>query len=603
MKALNRDRIGNTLLLLVSVISIILSSAAGIDLANAQTSEVRVEVFANQGWQNTGVRVQPGDTLTIQYVSGHWSPWPGSFYDGRGVLENPPCHAGQECVLFGVLHASLIGRIGNGDPFYIGNGTTLPVGQTEHVYLRINDSRLGDNSGSLIVRVQVTPLVPTPQPAQISFTVNPDVIVRGQCATLRWDVENVRAVELDGQGVVGHDSREVCPPATTTYTLRVITDSGDVNRAATVTVLEPTATPIPTNTWTPVPPTPTGTWTPVPPTPTATWTPAATATPTVQPTNTPIAEIFTAQAQQTASAQIDVTATVWAQQTAAAQAQETAAAQAQATMQKQQEISAALEAQQVASATAQAEATVQKQQEIFAALQAQQTISTQIDVTATVQAQQTAAAQAQAATAQAQQTISAQIDVTATVRAQQTPTAQATATPGPDAWAGFKGWVLANPLPTIGVFVEALAAFLLILAVVLKLELPTSTTPPPPTGGGPTPPPQPPLPASPYLECPGRSVEPRQFPLSRLDQGGEIIGQAMPAEGVTLRIDENFPRWDTVSRQHARIVRDPASGRVVIEDLGSQNGVYVQGRRTARNLLKEGWNVAIGGVEFVYHES
>jgi hypothetical protein len=31
--------------------------------------------------------------------------------------------------------------------------------------------------------------------------------------------------------------------------------------------------------------------------------------------------------------------------------------------------------------------------------------------------------------------------------------------------------------------------------------------------------------------------------------------------------------------------------------------VYVQGRRTGRNLLKDGWTVTIGGVEFIYHES
>jgi hypothetical protein len=28
----------------------------------------------------------------------------------------------------------------------------------------------------------------------------------------------------------------------------------------------------------------------------------------------------------------------------------------------------------------------------------------------------------------------------------------------------------------------------------------------------------------------------------------------------------------------------------------------VQGRRTVRNLLKDGWTVAIGGVEFMYHD-
>jgi pSer/pThr/pTyr-binding forkhead associated (FHA) protein len=77
----------------------------------------------------------------------------------------------------------------------------------------------------------------------------------------------------------------------------------------------------------------------------------------------------------------------------------------------------------------------------------------------------------------------------------------------------------------------------------------------------------------------------------------------MPAEGITLRIDEKFPNWQTVSRYHARIYRDPSTGRPVIEDNNSQNGVYVQGRRTARNLLKDGWTVTIGGVEFIYRES
>jgi pSer/pThr/pTyr-binding forkhead associated (FHA) protein len=90
--------------------------------------------------------------------------------------------------------------------------------------------------------------------------------------------------------------------------------------------------------------------------------------------------------------------------------------------------------------------------------------------------------------------------------------------------------------------------------------------------------------------------------LTNLDADGEFIGRATQSEGITLRIDETFPGWETVSRRHARIYRDPSAGHVVIEDLGSQNGVYVEGRRTIRNLLKDGWAVAIGGVEFVYRE-
>jgi ABC-type amino acid transport substrate-binding protein len=41
----------------------------------------------------------------------------------------------------------------------------------------------------------------------------------GQCTTLRWDVRNVQAVYLDGEGVPGVSARDVCPGKTTTYTL------------------------------------------------------------------------------------------------------------------------------------------------------------------------------------------------------------------------------------------------------------------------------------------------------------------------------------------------------------------------------------------------
>ncbi len=48
----------------------------------------------------------------------------------------------------------------------------------------------------------------------------------GQCTTIRWDIDGVSAVYfIDGgntQGVGGHDSRNVCPGGTTTYTLRVV---------------------------------------------------------------------------------------------------------------------------------------------------------------------------------------------------------------------------------------------------------------------------------------------------------------------------------------------------------------------------------------------
>ena len=64
----------------------------------------------------------------------------------------------------------------------------------------------------------------------------------------------------------------------------------------------------------------------------------------------------------------------------------------------------------------------------------------------------------------------------------------------------------------------------------------------------------------------------------------------------SLPIDETIPGWQTVSREHALISRHDRG--YVIEDLGSQNGVRVNGRLTPKNLLRNGWQVSVGGVTF-----
>lgn len=82
---------------------------------------------------------------------------------------------------------------------------------------------------------------PTPlPPVQVNFWADRTTIVRGECTTLHWDVEYATAVYLNGEGVVGHASRNVCPQSTTTFTLRVVAPGGDVYRSITITVLEPT---------------------------------------------------------------------------------------------------------------------------------------------------------------------------------------------------------------------------------------------------------------------------------------------------------------------------------------------------------------------------
>jgi hypothetical protein len=50
---------------------------------------------------------------------------------------------------------ALIGRIDNGDPFFIGNRRTVRAALSGRLYLGVNDDYLEDNSGSFRVMVGV----------------------------------------------------------------------------------------------------------------------------------------------------------------------------------------------------------------------------------------------------------------------------------------------------------------------------------------------------------------------------------------------------------------------------------------------------------------
>jgi hypothetical protein len=74
------------------------------------------------------------------------------------------------------------------------------------------------------------------------------------------------------------------------------------------------------------------------------------------------------------------------------------------------------------------------------------------------------------------------------------------------------------------------------------------------------------------------------------------VGRAFENDFV---VDARFPGYENVSAEHARIVQD-ASQRWLVEDLGSANGTYVNGRPTTMNVLQDGWRVGFGPVEFTF---
>jgi pSer/pThr/pTyr-binding forkhead associated (FHA) protein len=106
------------------------------------------------------------------------------------------------------------------------------------------------------------------------------------------------------------------------------------------------------------------------------------------------------------------------------------------------------------------------------------------------------------------------------------------------------------------------------------------------------------MPAVPFLKSPDGNL---YFRLNGLDGNGLIIGRGR--RGVDLRIGETTPDVDTVSNRHARIYFNTTYGNVIIEDLDSTNGIFVNGRQAPRkNLLKDDWVIGLGNVTLTYHD-
>src|SRR5512136_2655765 len=117
-------------------------------------------VYAYRGWQSTGIQLHKGD----QYILRAQGLWMYSPYAGPNGPEGHRRYLAPSFYpLPNVGGGSLIGRVGEeGQPFYVGRGRSGLADRNGLLYLRIDDDLLGDNVGS--VTLKVTVIAPTPTP-------------------------------------------------------------------------------------------------------------------------------------------------------------------------------------------------------------------------------------------------------------------------------------------------------------------------------------------------------------------------------------------------------------------------------------------------------
>lgn len=101
-------------------------------------------------------------------------------------------------------------------------------------------------------------------PARVNFWADSTSIIRGQCTTVHWQVDNVEAVYFNGLGTSGYGAQQVCPTASTNYNLAVVKNGQTTNYSVVVNVSEPVLPPTPVPPPTPTPrPAPTAVTEPV----------------------------------------------------------------------------------------------------------------------------------------------------------------------------------------------------------------------------------------------------------------------------------------------------------------------------------------------------
>ncbi len=111
-----------------------------------------ITVPATQQWTATSIRVNQGDRLTFQ-SNGTIQLRPAGNNDAASVAGSLNGRRAPQSPIPSALAGALIGRIDSGQPFGIGDQTSIVAPASGLLYLGVNDDLLTDNSGQFTVTI------------------------------------------------------------------------------------------------------------------------------------------------------------------------------------------------------------------------------------------------------------------------------------------------------------------------------------------------------------------------------------------------------------------------------------------------------------------
>jgi hypothetical protein len=120
--------------------------------APSTTQRGGIVVPANRAWTQAGIRVRSGEWVAFDSTGEiRLTTDPADIASPSGAASN---RTAEKAPIPSAPIGTLIGRIGDGQPFVIGNQTRVQMPAAGVLFLGINDDHLADNAGDF--RVQVT---------------------------------------------------------------------------------------------------------------------------------------------------------------------------------------------------------------------------------------------------------------------------------------------------------------------------------------------------------------------------------------------------------------------------------------------------------------
>lgn len=110
-----------------------------------------IAVAGNQAWTPTGLTVRRGEVITFNTTGEVRLSADAADVAGPAGARSQRKAAGAP--LAGNLAGALIGRVGNGEPFPIGDQTSVTMPAAGQLFLGINDDDVNDNQGGFRVKV------------------------------------------------------------------------------------------------------------------------------------------------------------------------------------------------------------------------------------------------------------------------------------------------------------------------------------------------------------------------------------------------------------------------------------------------------------------